>query len=476
MNMTALREPLYRWRNPQNALLRGQVFPRDNPPFGPFPTVTNIINANLCPRALVHSLFHGFSNALNMYSFDGISRGDLFHGFCAYLKWLIHTGEIEIQEGRFPYTIERIHEEFRRFCQRESLPGGEVEGIWREYINPWITRKLEVGELNTIPDEEIFFELYIATTDLSLELGDGIRHYPLRGRIDEINISRRVIIERTIRPATTDGQPPFLKDFQIWLLNRLLLSLNNNQLPEGWNADRFTDYTLIVETPQDDYVINPDQPDFINDTHSAYAWLDDLARTENPSVFREVSENQACSPEIHHEHCVHAGGKCFRRVYSHPISRPEIRRGFQPWYRRLLWERMWNEDLWHYRLLHFPIDELIDMRYIMEVPIQGREDNELQLGLSNEDTTALGDYNFVILSFGTLNCGLRLQGRISPNTTDGTKVIVSRDWQRFSNQVFVLSPESTTPMFKEPLTWMEPMKQRNLFLRIMINRPFPSHI
>ena len=79
ITMTAPREPLYRWRFPRNELLEGRIFPKDNPPFGPFPTVTDILNANLCPRALYHSLFHGFDNSLSAYSFDGINRGNIFH-------------------------------------------------------------------------------------------------------------------------------------------------------------------------------------------------------------------------------------------------------------------------------------------------------------------------------------------------------------------------------------------------------------
>ena len=67
--MTVERHPLPRWRYPRNEVLRNQVFASGRPPFTPFPTVTNLVNANLCPVALYHDLIHGIENALVKWRF-----------------------------------------------------------------------------------------------------------------------------------------------------------------------------------------------------------------------------------------------------------------------------------------------------------------------------------------------------------------------------------------------------------------------
>ena len=96
--MTVERHPLPRWRYPRSDVLRNQVFASGRPPFALFPTVTNLINANLCPVALYHDLIHGIENALIRGDLRTVKRrGELFHNFIAYLKLSIKNGEFELR-------------------------------------------------------------------------------------------------------------------------------------------------------------------------------------------------------------------------------------------------------------------------------------------------------------------------------------------------------------------------------------------
>ncbi len=441
----------------------GEVFPEGQPPFGPFPTVTRLTNTNLCPVALYHGLFHGLDNALIKYPESG--RGEIFRGFCAYIKWAVANGTLDISGTNAPVSVTIARDEFRSFCRRQGIvSGGEIDNIWRFYVEPWITRKIQQGEFDSLADEDIYFELSVASSRVPFDLGDGIRHYPLRGGIDELNLTRRILTARTIREPVSQREPPFLKGYQMWLLNQIITSLSSEQLPPEWTVNELMDLTLLIETPEADFYIDPVRPDFVTDTHYAYAWLDDMSRGESPGVFREVFENASCTPEAPHAYCLHVGINCFPRLYSHPQSRPEIKRAFNPWFRSLLWDRMWEGDLWHYRLLGLGREDLIERGYLIEVPVEGYENDHLTISLSGENREVLGGhtYAFTLLSYGTLNCGIRLKGLVRLESSGRARVRLSRSWARFSSHVIVLSPEATTALMEEPLTFLDAQQQRNL--------------
>jgi len=87
------------------------------------------------------------------------------------------------------------------------------------------------------------------------------------------------------------------------LLWKIICSLlKEENLPNEWRGIRFEDFELVVETPHHDFVISDNQ-NFINDTHSAYAWINDISISESPGVFSEVFENAQCAPENPHLKC-----------------------------------------------------------------------------------------------------------------------------------------------------------------------------
>jgi len=463
--MTVERHPLPRWRYPRNEVLRNQVFASGRPPFAPFPTVTNLVNANLCPVALYHDLIHGIENALVRGDVRTVKRrGELFHNFVAYLKLSIKNGDFELR-GDIPSQVSSIQNMFLRFSQSQGFQINESNDIWRLYVRPWVERKLENGELQSITsNSQIFFEISVANSHVPFPLESGVRNYPLRGRVDEIDLTQRRIIERTIRGSREDDAPPFLKDYQIWLLWKIIYSLREENLPNEWKGIRFEDFELVVETPYHDFVISDNQ-NFINDTHSAYAWINDISISESPGVFSEVFENAQCAPENPHAECGHPFINCFPRRYPFPRCRPEIRQTFQPWYRLLLWEQMWKGHLWHYQLLMLNREELLELGLIVETNVVSVQNNQIELEVIGREANTLRGYEYcTVIPYGTVFCGLKLDARLVSTRNNNIVLQLSGILPTISEEaILLLSPDIPAPIMKEPLIFLEQQIQSALF-------------
>jgi hypothetical protein len=160
--MVVRRELLIRWRYPDQNIIAGQAFPSGKPPFAPFPTITNLLNANLCPVAIYHDLLHGIENAF-IRQYPLARRGELFHNFIAYLKLSLRSRNFELTEADVLTQQRTIYDLFLRFAQNQGFLTNEAHDLWRLYIEPWIRRKLQNGELQAIsPNDQIFFELSVA--------------------------------------------------------------------------------------------------------------------------------------------------------------------------------------------------------------------------------------------------------------------------------------------------------------------------
>ncbi|MBI4548832.1 MAG: hypothetical protein HY707_12690 [Ignavibacteriae bacterium] len=461
--MTAIREPLPRWRYPDTQTL-SSVFPSGRPPFAPFPTVTNLVNANLCPVAVYHDLLHGLDNAL-MGQYPQEKRGELFQKFIAHLKFAIRNGSLTLTGYDIQTQQGRIRTHFLSFAQREGFSLNEAGDLWREYVEPYSRRKLQNGELiNISPSDQFFFEISVANDHIPFALDAGIRNYPLRGRIDEIDFTNRRIIERTIKGGSTDNTPPLLKDYQVWLLAKLLCSLELNQMPSSWNGIRFQDFSLFVETPFNDFPIPFDNSDFVTHTHYSYAWINDISLSESPRVNQEVFENAACTPVNPHPVCAHPFINCFVHNYPYPQSRPEIRQAFQPWYRLLLWEQKWKGHLWQYQLLLLSRQELINRGLILEARMVSSSGNQLEIEIIGRQASSLRGYEYcTIIPYGSVFCGLRINARLI--RVRGNNVFMEYEDNRniISHEVLLLPSEISPPIMKEPLTFLDRQTQSALF-------------
>ncbi|MCK4247810.1 MAG: hypothetical protein KAX04_04655, partial [Methanomicrobia archaeon] len=207
--MTAKRKILSKWRYPRSEILE-KVFPSGKPPFAPFPTVTNLLNANFCSAAIYHDLIHGIDNAILVdYHLKG--RGNLFHEFIAHLKLSLQNRVIRLSGYDIRTQQDMIQNLFLSFARGRGFDINAISDIWKQYIEPWVRRKLQNGELESISSEDqLFFEISIANPRTPFPTDGGKRHYPLRGRVDEIDLTRKQIIERTIRESASGNEPPLL--------------------------------------------------------------------------------------------------------------------------------------------------------------------------------------------------------------------------------------------------------------------------
>jgi len=459
--MAVERIPLSRWRYPDVETMENRRYPEGRPPFAPFPTVTNLMNATLCPVAVLHDMMHGSADAL-IADFHMEKVGNLFHRFIAYLKRGIITGQLSISRTNFRIQVMRLF--IGEFSQREGFTDNESHEIWRDYVEPWVVRKFESGELYQLSNtDRLFFEVHISHPTISFPLREGVRHYPLRGEIDEIDLTRNRIIERTIRGQPSDTQPPLLKDYQVWLYGQILNAMDSEQLPSGWPLFRNFPPTLIVETPYRDFVISP-HPDFITWTHWAYAWINDITLSESPNSSREIYENAQCSPENPHTQCRHPWRNCFPHNYLFPQARPVMRREFRPWFRALLWEQIWRGHLWHYQLVTLEPEELQRQGLVLEARVTNIRDDLLEVEPNALLAPLIGYDRFTIIFYGTLFAGLWVSARIA-GTRPTLWIRVDERLNQFSTNIFILPGGLPAPIIpREPLTFLQRQEQHSLFL------------
>ncbi|PIX27612.1 MAG: hypothetical protein COZ67_01295 [Chloroflexi bacterium CG_4_8_14_3_um_filter_45_15] len=466
--MTAKRETLSRWSFPRDDILQGEVFPSGNPRFAPFPTVTDLLIADFCPVALLHDLLHGRNHALlGEAHYEIERRGDLFHKFIARLKLSLIKGELRLSGYDILTHEAKINSLFYPFAKRYGFDFNACSELWGLYIGLWVRRKLENKELQNISaDDETFFEFSVANYYVPFPYESGKRSYPLRGRIDEIDIKRKRIIERTIKGSSLDDKPPILKDYQVWLLWKLLCSLRRGQLPSKWSSINFQDFELVVETPYKDFIIPHENPNYIEKTHSAYAWIHDISISESHGVNREVYEAERpdnCTGLQPNQECGLIR-TCYPRNYPHPQCRPEIKQIFKPWYQYLLWEQIWKGDLFQYQLLRLKKEELVEKGLILEGEIAYFNDSKIELEMNKEIGSVRGYDEYTIIPFGTLFCGKEMKAKLL-NIKGNRLIMEIQNEGIYPSRDAILLPgslESFSPIFQEPPTFLEKQKQTGL--------------
>jgi hypothetical protein len=388
----------------------------------------------------------------------------------AYLKFSLRNRNVDLTGLDILTQQQRIQSLFLNFARGRGFLTNAAQDVWRLYVEPWVRRKLQDGELNSIsPGDQFFFEISVAHRAVSFPLDTGSRHYPLRGRVDEIDLGRNRIIERTIRGSEQDQEVPLLKDYQVWLLWKILTTLRGEELPGSWTGMPLQDFSLVVETPYRDFQITSENSSFNMDTHYAYAWINDICTSESPRIFREIDGNRACSPESPHPECGHRFINCFPHSYPYPTCRPEIRREFQSWFRLLLWEQQWKGHLWCYQLLTLTREELITQGLILEGRVTSVTGNEVELEVIGREPRSLRGYeSCTIVIYGTLYCGVKIDARLL--RVRGNRFVMRADDigsvlpPETLQEILVLPPEiAPPPVMKEPLTFLDRQTQSSLY-------------
>lgn len=324
--------------------------------------------------------------------------------------------------------------------------------------------KLRKKELQSISAEDkIFFEISVANFYVPFPYKSGKRSYPLRGRIDELDIKRERIIERTIKGSPEDKKPPPLEDYQVWLLWKILCSLRKDQLPLLWNSINFRDFELIVETPHRDFPVSDKNRDYIDKTHSAYIWIHSISISESAGIGQEVYQNRACTPLNVNQGCGLIR-TCYPRNYPLPQCRSEIKQVFKPWYQYLLWERMWKGDLFQYQLLGLNKTELKEKGLILEGKIISIDEDKIQLEMGKEVGVVRGYNEYTIIPFGTLFCGEVRKAKLLG--IKGSRLIMKiqdKGIYPLKDAILLPSPlESVSPLLQEPSTFLEEQTQSGL--------------
>jgi len=406
------RSILPKWNRPAQSTLKG-VYPSGKPQFDPFPTVTELTNAYHCPLAIFHYLLHGEAGAfMPRGTAEAWRAGDIFHGFIGRLKRSIMEGEETFRaEEETSGKLHRIWLQFTDFAK--NIDRNDI--IWSEYVQPWALRKLD--ELSSINlHSKVYFEITASCNYVRFATEDaGSRTYPLVGRIDEIDLDGKRLIERTIKAT------PALKDYQLWLLWKALCSIDRSKYPEGWKGVDFNEFELVVETPHNDFPVPKSNPMFERKTHDCYAWIHDL--TFEPKAVWEAYNERSCTYDKKKEECGLAW-MCYAARQPFPSCRDEMRRKFKDMYKALLWEKMWATDLLQYRFASMPEKELEDRGLLCRgKPIPGtRRDNTFQVLIPAPQVGLIGAKvsdevgNFMIV-FGNMSMGQRLKATLerSPN-------------------------------------------------------------
>jgi hypothetical protein len=346
----------------------------------------------------------------------GERTGELYHEVLAIFKAEIAS------RRRSPNEIWNL---FYEFCSDKGLDEASERNL-RQYVSYWLRRKRENLEHFWQQRPKFFFEIHIAST--AVTFGRGTR-FPIHGIIDELDITNKRLIERTIRGSENDRDPPFLKDFQLWLLWKVIISIDRNVIPEVWRDENFEDYELIVETPYRDFHLAKNQPLFEEVAEDALLWINDLSRETRAIVdaWRNkghfdmpYARARTCQLGNEIRECSMAFSACYRGSRRFPERREALRASFRPLYRALFNEQLWSHDLLLYQLTMMeqdPLlrDELWDLlmgRNIIPVGIESLGGGRFLLRVSESLKGALlenlqdEDLRFDMI-FGSFSMGLR---------------------------------------------------------------------
>lgn len=451
------RVPVARWRRPTSRALEG-IYPSGRPPFDPFPTVTTLVSAAFCPVSIYHRFLHGISqDVTSSSSWQLRGAGNISHEFIAFLKSLKAIGK------PFPTRTEAIRHEFILFARTADPRTREL--CWAHYLEPWIHRKF--GELIAIEEEaRLFFEITAAHVYVQFAYNGGVHTYPLTGVIDEIDIDQRRIIERTIKGKTDDDNPPLLKDYQLWLLWKILNSVKASERPKQLKDVDFSDFDLIVETPYQDFRVRKKNPEFERQTHEAYAWIHDVSFDKR--VGWEVYQHRRCTSVNRVEEC---GLKrwCYRRRPSYPESRPEMSRVFKGIYRPLFWEQIWDRHLFQYRLLMLPSSTLELMGLMSKGKMVSFSDGRIEVEVRGDQADSIsarrfeGARNYVILPFGNLFIGKRIRATFGERDKNRLILDVMKKEIPTSETVLILPIKADLPILEDRPWYLTRVIQNDMF-------------
>ena len=443
------------WQLPREEL--AGTYPEGRPRFDPFPTVTEVVMAAFCPRAAYHHILHALDPFEPWGRKGGWPRGEGYHRMICLLEQAMARGE----ELTWP---------------KVDGMGTEVLGAEWDYVKPNVEewwekvrpeRRIGVGE-------ELFFELTVAGEVRA----EGISNLHLRGKVDEIDKTKRLIVERTSKGRELALAQ--MKDFQLWLLHQILKGIRDEDRPEELRGEDLGSYGLILETPNEIIPVR-EKPEYRSRLHSALFWIRGITMTEEKSsltVSRSVLEasRRGCQPRNMKKGC-ELSHFCFQRSFAHPPGEVRWRMRVelaQKW-RSLRWETMWEHDLYEYRLVLMPRRELQDKgmvcqaRVVERLPTPRGLEVVVELPSPEEarevEAEARPLRGILTLLYGTLRMGLREKGEVKG--VEGSRVRLLFEGvvgHRLPEQILFVSTPSALILTEEEPIYLERGTQRDVYI------------
>jgi hypothetical protein len=440
------------WRRPRDEVLRGEVFERDHPGFSPFPTVALMVKTAFCPLLAVHEMFHGLSSPLADPETETrvYHAGELFHQLAAEIK-------VEVGSGRLPPSVDAIMPEALKSTARRARQRAEIKDV-EYYIRPWIASRLREG--NLAASAGTLFEVRVMGW-VKFSTGSESLTVPLVGRIDELDFEKNRVVERTTRGERNSPNPPLLKDYQVWLLWKILTSLRSEDIPEPWRKN-YKNAELVVETPHNYYTVPKDNPEFERQSLAVLSWIRDLAEPYRGSLAVADAHKVSfplCRTHRKDREC--GVNYCVRKRRNYPRSRPR----FWEDYRALFQEVMWRRDLTLYRLLCLSPMELVQLGVLCQGRIKGWERGRVSLEM---DATNLQVFRRIDLNemecrllVGTPRFGVEVPASVEEQSGNTCRIAYSAAKLPETDQAFLLFQEVL--VFKSAPFFLNKLRQKHLY-------------
>ncbi len=343
-----VRAPTYgpfvrRWQRPSQQLLAGDRLPSGRPPFDPFLTASLIWTTHLCPVAAIHDLLHGQPlQPREPFGVRSLLRGEHWHDYIARLRLRIASRRVSLPAD-VGHALEVVRHDFDDWVYQKRAPDSDVQRFWDQLVGPYVRTRMESGALPRIVGHALLPEVTVGNWQVEVPLRSGRRAYPIEARVDEIDLTEGVAIERTTFPL---NQAVLYKDVQLAVAALVLRSLPAAGIPAEWEAVRRV-RRFILEAPDGSVEVVPSARQF-DAIHEAAAIIRDVAAS--PLSERPVRDLAQCSPVNRHDVCSHPYLACFYRVPRFYHARAAINREVRLLCRAELRELLWQRDLTKYRL------------------------------------------------------------------------------------------------------------------------------
>ncbi len=336
-----------RWRRPSDELLAGERQPCGRPPFDPFLTASLLWTTHLCPVAAIHDLLHGLSLKPRLRGgrsgFQAQDWGERWHEYIARVRLRIASRRLRLPADP-GHALEVVRHDFDDWVSPAHWPDADVQWFWDQLVAPYVRTRIETGALPGIVGHALLPEVTVGNWQVQVPLRVGHRKtYPIEARIDEIDLTEGIAIERTTLPL---NQAVLYKDVQLAAAALILRSLPAAAIPAEWEAVRRV-RRFILESPDGSVEVTPNN-DHFEAIHEAAAIIRDLVAS--PLAERPVRDLQQCTPVNPHQVCPHPYIACFYKVPTFYQSRAAINREVRTLCRAELYELLWQRDLAKYRL------------------------------------------------------------------------------------------------------------------------------